>query len=136
MIDLRPYQDGAIDNLVISLKGGHRRVLLQAATGAGKTIIASEMIRRATVKGKRALFIAHRKEIIEQTSGKLDTFGIDHGVIMATHTRRNDYAVQVASIQTLTRREKPDADLIIIDECHLSCSASYQLQANCEALGK
>jgi type I site-specific restriction endonuclease len=32
---------------------------------------------------------------------------------------------QVASIQTLTRRDKPEADLIIIDECHLSVSASF-----------
>ena len=45
---------------------------------------------------------------------------------MANHARKNDHAVQVASIQTLMNRDKPDADLIIIDEAHLSCSASYK----------
>lgn len=68
MIHLRPYQLHAIENLRGSIGRGHKRVLLQAATGAGKTVIASEMIRLATLKGKRALFIAHRKEIINQTS--------------------------------------------------------------------
>lgn len=126
MINLRPYQHGAIGNLRASIGAGNNRVLLQAATGAGKTIIACEMIRRATDKSKRVLFIAHRKEIIHQTSGKLDAFGIDHGVIMASHGRVNNHAVQVASIQTLTRRDKPKADLVIIDECHLSVSASFK----------
>jgi len=125
MINLRPYQDGAIENLRASIFAGNNRVLLQAATGAGKTIIACEMIRRATAKQKRVLFIAHRKEIITQTSDKLELFNIEHGVIMANHSRVNNHAVQVASIQTLTRRDKPPADLLIIDETHLACSTSF-----------
>jgi superfamily II DNA or RNA helicase len=83
MIDLRPYQHGAIGNLRTAIASGQKRVLLQAATGAGKTIIACEMIRRATAKQKRVTFIAHRKEIITQTSGKLELFNIEHGVILA-----------------------------------------------------
>jgi superfamily II DNA or RNA helicase len=130
MIELRPYQNDAIGNLRTSIANGNNRPLLQAATGAGKTIIACEMIRLATMKSKRVIFIAHRKEIITQTSGKLDAFGINHGVIMANHSRVNNEPVQVASIQTLTRRDKPPADLIIIDECHLSCSASYKQIVN------
>jgi superfamily II DNA or RNA helicase len=126
IIRLRPYQDGAIKNLRTSIGTGNKRVLLQASTGAGKTIVACEMIRLATIKGKRALFIAHRKEIIKQTSDKLDAFGINHGVIMANHERKNDHVVQVASIQTLMRRDKPEADLVIIDEAHLSCSVSFK----------
>ncbi|MGB4498571.1 MAG: DEAD/DEAH box helicase [Methylococcaceae bacterium] len=126
MIELRPYQNGAINNLRASIGAGNKRVLLQAATGAGKTIIACEMIRLAMMKQKRVIFIAHRKEIINQTSGKLDAFGIEHGVIMASHSRVNNHPVQVASIQTLTRRDKPEADLIIIDETHLACSASFK----------
>jgi len=130
MINLRPYQNGAIENLKTAIAGGHKNVLLQAATGAGKTIIACDMIRRATSKNKTVLFVAHRKEIILQTSLKLDAFGIDHGVIMSSHKRKNDHAVQIASIQTLSRRTKPKADLIIIDECHLSISASYRQLVN------
>ena len=126
MIELRPYQNTAIENLRASIGAGNRRVLLQASTGAGKTVVACEMIRLAMLKSKRVIFIAHRKEIITQPSQKLDDFGIDHGIVMANHARKNNHAVQVASIQTLINRDKPDADLIIIDEAHLSCSASYK----------
>lgn len=130
MINLRPYQHGAIENLKQAIAGGHSKVLLQAATGAGKTVIACEMIRRAIDKNKTVLFVAHRKEIILQTSLKLDAFNIQHGVIMSSHKRKNNHPVQVASIQTLTRRGKPGADLLIIDECHLSVSKTYQQLIN------
>jgi superfamily II DNA or RNA helicase len=50
---------------------------------------------------------------------------------MASHSRFNSHAVQVASIQTLNRRDKPSAVLIIIDECHLSCSQSYHNLLSC-----
>jgi superfamily II DNA or RNA helicase len=129
MLQLREYQGdlGAIGGLVSSIRNGHKQILLQASTGAGKTIIASSMIQRAVNKGNKCLFVAHRKEIITQTSEKLHGFGIEHGVIMAGH---NGYApslpVQLASIQTLSNRHKPHADLVIIDETHLACSASFQ----------
>jgi superfamily II DNA or RNA helicase len=126
MIKIRPYQNEAINNLFTSFQSNKKRTVLQSATGSGKTVIACEIIRRAFAKGKTVLFVAHRKEIIEQTSRKLDDFKIAHGVIMANHARVNDEPVQVASIQTLTRRNKPKADLLIIDEAHLSCSDSYK----------
>ncbi|GDX86070.1 hypothetical protein LBMAG43_21120 [Methylococcaceae bacterium] len=128
MIKLRPYQQDSIARLKESIYTGNNRVLLQASTGAGKTIIGCEMIRRAIAKNKAVLFIAHRKEIINQTSGKLDQFGIEHGVIMANHPRHQPAnLVQVASIQTLTRRDKPKADLIIIDETHLACDETFSV---------
>ncbi len=127
MIKLRDYQENSIDGLITSIRGGNKKILLQASTGAGKTIVASSMIQRAVAKGNQCLFIAHRKEIISQTSEKLDTFGIDHGVIMSGHTRHKPAnPVQLASIQTLSNRHKPHADLVIIDETHLACSASFQ----------
>ncbi len=122
---LRSYQTDAIDKLTASFQKNHRKVILQASTGSGKTVIASELIRRITANGKRVLFVAHRKEIINQTSDKLDDFNIPHGVIMASHKRKNEHPVQVASIQTISRRNKPPADVIIFDEGHLSISKSY-----------
>jgi len=103
-------------------------VVLVSPTGSGKTVIASNIIERATMKnGGRVLFIAHRREIIDQTSKKLAEIGIPHGVMMGDDGRRDPNApVQVASIQTLIRRELPPTDFIIIDECHLSLAVSYQ----------
>ncbi|MHB8890376.1 MAG: DEAD/DEAH box helicase family protein, partial [Acidobacteriaceae bacterium] len=65
-----------------------RRLILVAPTGSGKTVIACSVIESAVSKGKRILFLAHRKELITQASAKLDEFGIDHGVIMGNHWRK------------------------------------------------
>lgn len=126
-MELRPYQTASIDSLRANLCRGIRRQLLVVPTGGGKTVIAASLVRAATAKGSRILFLAHRKELIEQASSKLDGFGVEHGIIMANHWRRRPAApVQVASVQTLIRRELPAADLIIIDEAHRSVAQSYR----------
>ncbi|MGW8178192.1 MAG: DEAD/DEAH box helicase family protein, partial [bacterium] len=125
---LRPYQQEAVERLRDSYRNRNQRVVLVSPTGSGKTVIASNIIERATMKnGGRVLFIAHRREIIDQTSKKLAEIGIPHGVMMGDDGRRDPNApVQVASIQTLIRRKLPPTDFIIIDECHLSLAVSYQ----------
>jgi superfamily II DNA or RNA helicase len=107
------------------LAAGVSKICLVAPTGSGKTVIAAEIIRSAVAKGKRVLVLAHTREIIKQTSLKLNAAGIAHGIIMATDTVRPYEPVQVASVQTYwsrvmrTRRmEPPPADLVIVDECH------------------
>jgi superfamily II DNA or RNA helicase len=129
---LRPYQAQAVDDLRASLRRGHRRLLLQAGTGSGKTIIASEIIKSAVGKGKLVLFLAHRRELIDQCSAKLDAFGVRHGIIMAGRERQQARQVQVASIQTLWSRAMrrdvmtlPSADLVVLDECHRSLAPTY-----------
>lgn len=125
-ITLRPYQNQAVADARAAIRSGRRRLLLRAPTGAGKTLVACAIIKSAVERGSRVIFVAHRKELIDQASRKLDQFGIDHGVIMASHWRkRPQEQVQVASIQTLARRELPQADLVIIDEAHLSLAKSY-----------
>jgi superfamily II DNA or RNA helicase len=66
-------------------------------------------------------------ELINQWSLRFANTGIVHGVIMANDPRRNPNApVQIASIQTLVRREFPPADLVIIDEAHHAKAATYE----------
>lgn len=124
---LRPYQSQAIAEARDALRV-HRRVLIVAPTGAGKTTIAADIIRRAVERGGVVWFLAHRKELIDQASARLDQFGIAHGVIMAQHWRdRPHERVQVASVQTLVNRDvdiRPS--LIIIDEAHRATANSYQ----------
>jgi DNA repair protein RadD len=124
---LRPYQSTAILEARDALRI-HRRVLIVAPTGAGKTTIAAEIIRRAVERGGRVWFLAHRAELITQASARLDQFGINHGVIMAQHWRdRPHERVQVASVQTLVNRDVDvPPTLIIIDEAHRATAASYQ----------
>lgn len=126
-IILRPYQETAIQKARDKIASGSKRILINAPTGAGKTVIAAGIVQRAVAKGKKVLFLAHRRELIYQTCAKLVDDGVlNFGVIMAGHHLNNAAApVQVASIQTLIRRELPEADLVVIDECHRANSKSY-----------
>jgi DNA repair protein RadD len=127
MIQFRPYQEAAIQSARDKIAAGVKRILLNSPTGSGKTIIAAGIVQRAVAKGKRVLFLAHRRELIHQTCAKLVEGGVlNFGVIMAGHRINHAAApVQVASIQTLVRRELPPADLVMVDECHRAASRSY-----------
>ncbi len=130
---LYPHQERSLVGIVGLWGAGILRVLLVAPTGAGKTVCAAALIRFVLSLGWRCLFLAHRKELIDQASKKLDAVGIDHGVVMADHPRwRPELPVQVASIQTLVRREMLQADVVFIDEAPRSLADSYQevLRAN------
>ena len=120
--DLRDYQEEAREKIRDEFRAGKKRVVLQLATGGGKTAIAASMISGALERGKRSLFICDRIELIEQTSRRFDAEGIPHGVIQGQHERYRPWEpVQICSIQTLAVRKRwPEAGFIIQDECH-SC---------------
>ncbi len=119
MINLRDYQLEAIETLRSNIRSGFKNQILSASTGAGKTVCAAYLLKECHEKYKRAVFIADRIALIDQTSATLDQYGIPHGVIQGDHWRFRPYErIQIASAQTLARREWPDADLIIVDEAH------------------
>jgi superfamily II DNA or RNA helicase len=130
-VELRPYQTNAIRqifNAWASKPEGLdlRNVLFQMPTGTGKTTLFSEIVRKAKIKDKKVLIVVHRLELVEQIVERLQHFDIAAGVIVAGKKIEAEKNVQVASIQTLTRRVFPPADLVIIDECHHSTAASYR----------
>lgn len=103
------------------------RFLLGDFTVTHNTVVAAEIIRSAVNKNKRAIFLAHRKELIDQAHNKLTQFGVSAGVVMGNDHRRDSWLpVQVCSVQTLIRREKPPADLLVIDEAHRTYAESYK----------
>src|SRR4051794_13333003 len=81
--ELRPYQTDVIARLGAVIAAGHRRPLLVAPTGSGKTGIIAAVIAEAVEKGRRVLVIAHRREIVAQTVAKLYAAGVDAGVVQA-----------------------------------------------------
>lgn len=123
---LRRYQSDGINGIFRHWREGKRSILFQMPTGTGKTVLFSEIVRRGFIADKKILIVVHRKELIEQITNKLKSLNIDLGLIVAD--RKSDYSklVQVASIQTLSRREHPDSNLIIIDECHHAKADSYK----------
>jgi DNA repair protein RadD len=118
---LHPHQERAIAMLKRSLGTGHRRPVVQAPTGFGKTVLAGAIVRGALAKGKRIMFVVPAISLIDQTVQSFASEGIRNiGVVQADHPMTN-YAmpVQVASAQTISRRARmPEVDLVVIDECH------------------
>jgi len=117
---LRQYQTAAIEQTIRALD---RRPVLVAPTGSGKTVMAVELVRRL---GARTLWLAHRKELIDQAARQLCEFDLSVGRIMAGEPIFPAARIQVASIQTLVRRKKPRAQLVVIDECHHAAADTYQ----------
>ncbi|MBG0797172.1 DEAD/DEAH box helicase [Methylocystis sp. L43] len=117
---MRPHQARALETLRASLRAGHRRPLLQAPTGFGKTLTAAHIIARALEKDHRIIFTVPALSLVEQTVDAFRNEGIDCvGVIQGDHGLTDlSQPVQICSVQTLARREKPEAALVIIDEAH------------------
>ncbi|MCK9380836.1 MAG: DEAD/DEAH box helicase [Sulfuritalea sp.] len=118
-IELRDYQGEAVEFLRANIHAGIENQILCMGTGSGKTVVGAYLADECEKKMKRLVFVVDRIALIEQTSETLDRYGIPHGVIQAQHWRWKPWErIQVASVQTLARRKWPDADLIIVDECH------------------
>ena len=116
---LRDYQRHAVDRVKDVLD---RRPILVAPTGSGKTICAVTLVEEL---GLPTLWLAHRKELIDQAAAHLEGLGLWPGRIMAGYAPAPLAKVQVASVQTLIRREMPLAKLIVVDECHHATANSY-----------
>jgi DNA repair protein RadD len=124
VIVLRDYQESLISAIRASL-GAHNRVLAQAPTGAGKTVMFSYMAARARERGRRVGIFAHRAELLKQISRTLRQFDVPHGVIAAGATFIPKQQVYVIAAATYARREgMPTFDLGIIDEAHHATSGS------------
>lgn len=118
-INLWDYQEPAVEQLRQNIRSDISSQILCMGTGSGKTVIGAYLADECNRKGKRLVFVVDRIALIDQTSETFDRYGIPHGVIQAQHWRSRPWErVQIASIQTLARRKWPDADLIVVDECH------------------
>ena len=84
---LRDYQQSMLQDLYKAWKR-NQSVMVQMPTGTGKTHLMAEVIRtitnrQETINGGGVLVVAHRRELIEQISRTLSSFGIEHGMIVS-----------------------------------------------------
>lgn len=128
MVNLRPYQEAILGNLRDGFIAGHRAQILYAPTGAGKTEMAIELLCATADKGNRAAMVLDRVVLCNQTSERLDKYGINHGVLQAGHWRfRPHELIQVCSAQTLEKRGSfPNLKLLIVDEAHQTRQQTIQ----------
>lgn len=128
MYKLRDYQEKAISEVQEKYKQGFNAPCLVLSTGSGKTVCAGAIIKSAYDKGKRVVFIVHRRELAGQTCKTLKGFGIEPAYIMANTKPDPENKVQIALVGTLCNRldkyKKPD--LIIFDEAHHCLAGQWQ----------
>lgn len=147
----RYYQDASIRAVLEKLAKGEKRALLSLATGAGKTYIAVNLLKRIADAGqlRRALFVCDRRELCSQALGALrKEFGSNAAEATTNNPERNARVV-VATYQILGI-DTDDADPsflrkhysenyfshIIIDECHRSAWGKWSevLNRNSDAV--
>lgn len=119
-LTLRPHQTNALNKLRADWKA-HDTHLLQAPTGAGKTAIAAEIIGGLYKNGIKSIFIAPYVTLVDQTARAFMNYGLPQpGIIWRDHPWHDpDNLIQIASADTLIRREFPDAKVVIVDEAHI-----------------
>lgn len=129
MIQLRPYQTKGIHDIFDAWNPATQNlmnVLFQMPTGTGKTTVFSEIVHRARLKDKKILIVVHRKELVEQIVERLQHFEVQAGIISGSFHSDATKEVQVATIQSLSNRGYPVADIVIIDECHHAKASTYK----------
>jgi len=121
---LWPTQERGIQAIRNAFRAGHRRILVTAPCGAGKTLMMAMIARGVQEKSRRAIIYSNRRMLTTQTSRKLHQAGVDHGMFLSGERMAFLRDVQVASIQTVhswLKRKKIElhpADAIMIDEPH------------------
>ena len=137
-MELRPYQNEAVDAVEREFSRGVRSTLIVLATGCGKTIVFSHLAAREVRRGGRVLILAHRGELLTQAIAKLrSATGIEAGLEKAEETSdvawdEIPYTVVVGSVQSmksqkrLERFSRDEFSLVVVDECHHALTGTYR----------
>lgn len=140
LVTLRDYQQSTVNKIYNSWGSGARNVCAVLPTGAGKSVIMSEVVKNTYESRQRLVFIAHRNELVSQMACHVARRGIPHRVIASNSTvtqiirkERQSFGesfvnmsapVSVVGIDTLVSREDTlkewalQQSLWIVDESH------------------
>ena len=127
---LRPYQKDAVSSVIKHFRKTDDSALLVLPTGAGKSLVISELGRIA--RG-RVLVLAHVKELVEQNHAKYESYDLKASVFSAGLGRKEaSEQVVFGSVQSVVRNldsfDDENFTLLVIDECHrisLEKTSSY-----------
>lgn len=124
MYKLREPQTIVFNKIKDELRKGHKRILINAPTGYGKTILSYQICKDAIAKNNRVLFTSHRIGLAEQSRDKFSSLnpsflqGDSDGYF-------EDYSLLVATIQTLANTEIKEPKIILIDEVHYGYETGF-----------
>lgn len=139
MYNLREPQQIVLSKIKQELSKGHKKILVVAPTGFGKTILSYQICKNAIDKNNRVLFTSHRIGLAEQSRDKFESLrpsylqGDSIGYI-------EDYRLLVATLQTLVNYDIKEPKIIIIDEVHYAYESNliqslFEKWPNCFFIG-
>ncbi len=126
MLELRPYQQSAIDAVFDYWATGGGSPLVDLATGLGKSVVIAKLT-RDLMEGyptMRALMLVHVRELVEQNYRALIRLWPEApaGIYSAGLGRRDaHHRITFASIQSVFKKaaQLGARDVVMVDECHL-----------------
>ena len=120
-MDLRPYQQEAVDAALSALREGYNPVL-QLATGTGKSLIIAALCDLQRRMGRRAWMLTHVQQLVKQNAATYARYANAEAAIVCASLGRKDTwgDVTYGTIQSVTNMLEvlPPPDLIVIDEAH------------------
>lgn len=135
VIKLRPYQEKIISEFHEAVRHGENRILILIGGGAGKTVIASWIMRTyALMAGigqatRRSVFIVDRTVLIEQTADKVGSLNVVCATLQGKGDLDKDAPIAIVSAQTIEARLRKGQTLeqilgvvtgtIFVDEAHI-----------------
>lgn len=132
VVQLRKYQEDAVEAVRDRYAHGDKATLIVMATGTGKTSVFSDIARRTVDNGGHVLMLAHREELINQAAERVALMcGCEAGIEKAERHYDYESPICVASVQSL-QGGRLDAlrkgwfNLTIIDEAHHSVAPTYR----------
>ncbi|KAI1763778.1 P-loop containing nucleoside triphosphate hydrolase protein [Hypoxylon sp. FL1150] len=135
-IQLRDYQEECIQSVLNSLEHGHKRLGISLATGAGKTVIFTQLIDRikpSSNESNQTLILAHRRELVEQAARHC-TAAYPHKTVeieMGPMHASGSADITIASIYSIISGDRIDKfdpnrfKLILVDEAHHIVAPGY-----------
>ena len=136
---LRDYQHQALTDIESAVKQNHRRILVSASTGSGKTLLMAALARRSYQQRMKVTILVPSNCVITKSStdltqmcgaltqmGLMGRFGVYSGAF--PELSNPDAPIQIVTLQTLQSKSEAlhnwlkDTDVLLIDEGH---SASF-----------
>ncbi|GKZ35988.1 hypothetical protein AbraIFM66950_006861 [Aspergillus brasiliensis] len=137
-IVLRDYQEECIQSVLDHLDQGHKRLGVSLATGAGKTVIFTQLIGRIPPRNgvhDKTLILVHRRELVEQAARhcRLAYPNRSVEIEMGNNVATGSGDIIIASIRSLTSKDRISKfdprrfKLVLVDEAHHIVAPTYRV---------
>ncbi|GKZ17383.1 hypothetical protein AbraIFM66951_004683 [Aspergillus brasiliensis] len=137
-IVLRDYQEECIQSVLDHLDQGHKRLGVSLATGAGKTVIFTQLIGRIPPRNgvhDKTLILVHRRELVEQAARhcRLAYPNRSVEIEMGNNVASGSGDIIIASIRSLTSKDRISKfdprrfKLVLVDEAHHIVAPTYRV---------